>query len=166
MKAQFFILLSCAFITACATPNHSLVTVRPERWDAELSTSTGWHSRYVVAIHDYGRGFSEFVISRGEIGKPPLSYKTLYVESLSQTDLAHLYDWVLETVRDFRFAGEQPPMLDGGSAQVELRIGRRSLAAGFSPFADTKELPTSVQRIMRFADSRLAKSKSTKPNDG
>jgi hypothetical protein len=71
----------------------------------------------------------------------------------------------LETVRDFQFLGEQPSTLDGGFVHVELRIGRRTLAAGFNSFADAKELPVSVQRIMDFADSQLAKRKEAKPND-
>lgn len=162
MKFSVISVLSAALISGCAAPDRFSVPVRPERWDAEFSISAGFKSRFLVQIHDYGRGFTEFVIRRGAWNKPPLSCETLYVGSLSQDELTLLYDSVVETLRRFEFTGEQAPILDGGTARVELRIGGRSLTAGFSSFAGTKELPRSVQRIMQFADARLAKRQKPK----
>jgi hypothetical protein len=152
-----------ALLCGCASPTRQLVTSRPERWDAELSTNIGSNRRFLVEIHDRGEGFTEFVIRRGERGKSLLTYETLHVSKLSKSDLTFLYEAVLQTLQDFRFTGAAlPDRMDGGYATIELRIGARSLSAGFSSFGDTAELPASVRRIMKFADSRMAKHRKSK----
>ncbi|MEO8351949.1 MAG: hypothetical protein ABI680_09470 [Chthoniobacteraceae bacterium] len=149
----------------CASPSHQLITKRPERWDAELSIGTWPHDRFFVEIHDYGRGFTEFVIRRGAANKPVNTHKILCVEKLSQSDLAFLYDAVLQTLQQFRFIEDlYPDRMDGGYAIIELRVNKRSLLARFNQFGDTAELPGSLQKIMKFADSRLAKRRKPKEN--
>jgi hypothetical protein len=156
-------IFSSVLLCGCVSPNRQLVTSRPERWDAQLSTNGRGKRQFLVEIHDYGQGYTEFVIRRGERGKSLLAYETLHVSKLSESDLRFLYDAILQTLQDFRFTDDAlPDRLDGGYATVELRIGSRSLSAGFSSFGDTAELPSSVQRIMKFADSKLANHPGTK----
>ena len=150
----------------CASPSHQLVTKRPERWRAELTTDAGRHARYYVNIYDHGYGSTEFCVRRGELGKPVLSYETLCYKKLSRADSTFLYDAVLQTLREFHFTGEpRLDVMDGGYATIELGIGTRSLSAGFNSLADTAELPASLQKIMKFADSQMAKHPKAKPND-
>ena len=77
---------------------------------------------------------------------------------LSPSDLTYLYDAIVETLQQFRFTDDlHPGRLDGEHATIELRINKRSLSAGFNQYADSTELPASLQKIMGFADTRLAK---------
>ena len=156
-------LLAMALLGGCASPNHQLVAKRPERWDAELSINAWPHARFVVKISDCGHGFTEFVVRRGAANKPVHSYETLCVEKISQSELAFLYDAVLQTLQQFRFTEDRnPDRMDGGYARIELSINKRSLSAGFSQYGDIGELPGSLQKIMKFADARMAKHPKAK----
>ncbi len=151
------LLVCTAILGGCVSMPRPLISGSPERWDAQLTTGGGGNRQFLVEIHNRGKGFAEFVIRRGERGKPLLSYETLHVSRLSQADLALFYDAILETLREFRFVGETyPDRMDGGHATIDLRIGTRSLSATFSSFGDTTELPRSAQRIMKFVDARIA----------
>lgn len=159
MRCQWIILpLLSTLLCHCACENRDLIAKKPAQWEIEISTKSGYRERLVVQIHNHGAGFTQLVVKEGDRDKPLRDYKTVGVSELSEEEASPLYDAAVATLRDFRFTTDAiPGVLDGGHAEIELRIGTRSMSASYSYLRDNNELPSSMRTIMKFAASKLAK---------
>lgn len=149
--------LFATMLCYCTSEHRDLITKKPAQWAIEVSTKSGYHERLVAQIHNYGSGLTQLVVKEGDTDKPWRDYKLLCVSELSEEEASPLYHAAVATLRDFRFTTDAiPGVLDGGYAEIELRVGTRSMSAGFSYLTNDTELPSSMLTIMKFVGSKLA----------